>query len=311
MQAYADYFFERNPWERYWARVPAGMVAVSEEVAPSSLFKKTEFYNDWLMPQNNVAAAAGLKIAADHGETIRMLFHYPLNQAAEYDVTATKLMERLKGSLNRTIQLLRSFRDTTEFEMRKAAFVARGNKVAFIVGMGCVLEDANDAAEALFRDAIAVSVSGNRVRLNNAVANARFAEAVSLLCRGHATELSGLPLDTPHGRWLVSIAAIGTGASYSLSGLLPLRRKVFVTVAPLSAEQEAALDPARTSIMFGLSRGEHDLCEHLLRGATLAEASDALQIAKETARSRLKSIFAKTGVARQVDLALLLSKLVQ
>ena len=63
--------------------------------------------------------------------------------------------------------------------------------------------------------------------------------------------------------------------------------------------------------LFGFSRAEHAMCEHLMRGATLAEAADALQIAKETARSRLKSIFAKAGVARQADLLLLLAKLAQ
>jgi DNA-binding CsgD family transcriptional regulator len=48
-----------------------------------------------------------------------------------------------------------------------------------------------------------------------------------------------------------------------------------------------------------------------MRGDTLAEAAEALGIAKETARSRLKSIFARTGVARQADLILLLSRIVQ
>jgi DNA-binding CsgD family transcriptional regulator len=309
MQAYADYYFERNPWEAYWSRVPAGTVAVSEEVAPSSLFEKTEFYNEWLMPQNNVAAAAGLKIAADHGETIRMLFHYPLDRAAEYDRTATILMRRLKGSLNRTIQLLRSVRDMTELETCRAAFVARGNRAAFIVGVNCVIEDANDAAEALFRTDVVARVSGRQVKLKNLVVQTQFAEAVSRLCRGQATEQSSFALHTEHGRWLVTIAAIGTGASYGLSGLLPFRRKVFVTLTPLSGEHETSLNHATTFRLFGLTRGEHDLCEHLLRGVTLAEAADALHIAKETARSRLKSIFAKTGVTRQVELALLLSKL--
>lgn len=311
MQAYADYFFERNPWERYWSQVPAGMVAISEEVAPSSLFKNTEFYNDWLMPQNNVAAAAGLKIAADQGETIRMLFHYPLNKAAEYDVIATSLMGRLKGSLNRTIQLLRSVRDATEFEMRKAALVARGSTAAFIVDGACFLVDANEAAEALFRTGMAVKVIGRQLKLQDAAAQSTFAEAVTRLCRGQSIELSSLPLNTQDGRWLVTIAAIGTGASYALSGLMPLRRRVFVTITPLSAKGHSRMSHATTSSLFGLSRAEHEMCELLLRGDTLSEASDVLRIAKETARSRLKSIFAKTGVARQVDLVLLLSKLDQ
>lgn len=309
LQSYQDHFAALNPWEGYWSKVPAGKVALSEDVAPSSLFKNTEFYNDWLLPQNNVAAAAGLKIAADRGETIRMLFHYPLDKATSYDTTALGLMERLRGSLGRTMLLLRSVREATEMATGKAALVARGNRAAFIVGAGCILEDANDVAETLFRSDRVVKVTGAQIKLMNATAHAQFSEAVSCLCRGQTTDVSCLTFDTAERKWLVSLAAIGTGASYEFSGLLQLRRRVFVTVTPRSAQHEKIADYATTFRLFGLSPAEHALCEQLMRGETLSEISDASGVAKETMRSRLKSVFVKTDVARQADLILLLSKI--
>lgn len=311
LRSYHDHFAALNPWERYWFKVPPGRVAVSEEVAPSSLFKNTEFYNDWLMPQNDVAAATGLKVAADDGETIRILAHYPLDKSPAYDIAAGRLMERLRGNLSRTIQLLRSMREATESATGRAALVARGNRAAFIVGAGCRLVEANDAAEALFRTDTPIKVTGAQIRLQQSSAHAQFSEAVSRLCRGQPTDVSCLPLHTAQGRWVVSLAAIGTGACNQFSGLLPLRRKVFATIAPLTSEQDAIADYATTHRLFGFSRAEHVMCERLLRGATLGEAADALGVAKETARSRLKSIFAKTDVARQADLLLLLSKVAQ
>jgi DNA-binding CsgD family transcriptional regulator len=60
---------------------------------------------------------------------------------------------------------------------------------------------------------------------------------------------------------------------------------------------------------FGLTPAEVKLCKELESGASLFEAADALGIVRETARHRLKSIFAKTDTHRQSELMLLLSRL--
>jgi DNA-binding CsgD family transcriptional regulator len=57
---------------------------------------------------------------------------------------------------------------------------------------------------------------------------------------------------------------------------------------------------------FQLTRAEAGLALHLAQGASLADASGALDIAYNTARSHLRAIFAKTGTHRQVQLITLL-----
>lgn len=262
------------------------------------------------MPQSGIAAA-GLKIAADRGETIRMYLNYPMDRSSSYDATAVRLMKQLRGNLDRTMNLLRAVRDSSEIAVGRAALVARGNRAAFVVGAGCILDDANDSAEALFRLGTAVKVRGRVVTLSQATAHAQFSEAVLRLCRGQAVELSRLPLETDAGRWLVSIAAIGTGASYEFSGLLPLRRKVFVTITPITGEQRPIVDGATTSGLFGLTTAEHELCLQLMHGGTLTAIADATGVSKETVRSRLKAVFVKTDLTRQADVILLFSRISQ
>jgi DNA-binding CsgD family transcriptional regulator len=60
---------------------------------------------------------------------------------------------------------------------------------------------------------------------------------------------------------------------------------------------------------FGLSSGEAKLAVALSSGASLQEAADELGIANETARTRLKGVFAKTGVNRQTALIALIARL--
>lgn len=73
-------------------------------------------------------------------------------------------------------------------------------------------------------------------------------------------------------------------------------------------------DPARPDAFtaemlrgrFQLTRAEAALARHLLAGASLADAAETLAIAYNTARSHLRSIFAKTGTHRQGELVALL-----
>jgi DNA-binding CsgD family transcriptional regulator len=60
---------------------------------------------------------------------------------------------------------------------------------------------------------------------------------------------------------------------------------------------------------FRLTPSEARLAGRLAAGDTLAQTAEALGLSKETLRSQLRAIFAKTGVHRQADLVALLSRL--
>ena len=66
---------------------------------------------------------------------------------------------------------------------------------------------------------------------------------------------------------------------------------------------------AALQVAFGLSEAEARLAARLASGELLEMATEQLGIAKETGRSQLKSIFAKTGVHRQAELVALLAPL--
>jgi DNA-binding CsgD family transcriptional regulator len=61
--------------------------------------------------------------------------------------------------------------------------------------------------------------------------------------------------------------------------------------------------------IFRLSPAEARLALSLAGGATLAKAAEAHGVCVATARSQLKAIFQKTGVRRQVELVMLISRL--
>jgi DNA-binding CsgD family transcriptional regulator len=97
-------------------------------------------------------------------------------------------------------------------------------------------------------------------------------------------------------------------------------RSLEVLVRPLGDREEWSPEPGVATLLvndpeaptegsegilrelFGLTPAEAALCRALMNGHSLAESSGRLGITRETARSRLKAVFAKTGTARQADL---------
>jgi DNA-binding CsgD family transcriptional regulator len=85
-------------------------------------------------------------------------------------------------------------------------------------------------------------------------------------------------------------------------------------VAALVSITDLEIEPAGPPLrmmqeLFGLSLAEAGLAHAIAVGKTLPEIAASGDISRETLRSRLKSIFDKTGTARQADLAMLLAKL--
>jgi DNA-binding CsgD family transcriptional regulator len=86
-----------------------------------------------------------------------------------------------------------------------------------------------------------------------------------------------------------------------------LGARAMLTLTDLEAEVSA--DSTVIAQAFGLSSAETRLALLVGNGTPPALAADELGIAHETARSQLKSVFAKTGTHRQAELVALLARL--
>jgi DNA-binding CsgD family transcriptional regulator/PAS domain-containing protein len=306
--AYAEHFAYINPWNAYWGRIKGTTIAASEEVSPAQNFIKTEFYNDWLLPQNRAVAAAGMKFVGESGEVVNLLVHYPLSKSGVYDRATVKVLTSIRGNLERSVNLAHLLRTDVETAVAKAALVERGRCAAFIVDGDRCLREANRLAERLFVSGHGVAVRHGRCHLADAAADARFAAGLKQLSQGEPSRISQIGFRTATGAWQVSIAALPTAQppGGARLALLPPRRMVLVLVVDLGARGLNAGSLEALGGGFGLTQSEIAFCKRLLLGETIAEAAEQLGITQGTARTRLKAIFQKTGTSRQAELMLLL-----
>ncbi|WP_306226708.1 helix-turn-helix transcriptional regulator [Bosea beijingensis] len=306
--AYAGHFAAINPWNAYWGRIKGTTIAASEEVSPAQNFIKTEFYNDWLLPQNRAVAAAGMKLVGESGEVVNLLVHYPLSRSEVYDTATVKILTNIRGNLERSVNLARLLRADVETAVAEAALVERGRCAAFIIDGDRRLREANRLAERLFASGHGVAVRHGRCHLGDATADARFASALEALSRGEPTPISRIGFRTATGAWQLSLASLPVAQppGGARLALLPPRRMVLVLVTDLGSRGLSAGNLDALAGGFGLTQSEIAFCKRLLLGETIAEAADKLGITQGTARTRLKTIFQKTGTSRQAELMLLL-----
>jgi DNA-binding CsgD family transcriptional regulator len=101
---------------------------------------------------------------------------------------------------------------------------------------------------------------------------------------------------------LIRVLAIASAARSPFLGA-----RVLLTFADL--RPKPGPDPRLLISLFGLTAAEARLASLVTSGAALDEIAGQLRIARETARSQLKAVFAKTETHRQGELVALLSQL--
>jgi DNA-binding CsgD family transcriptional regulator/PAS domain-containing protein len=309
-KSYAEHFAYINPWGPYWTSINGTTIAASEDVYPARSFARSEFYNDWLMPQDRAEAAVGMKIVGERDEAVHLLLHFPLSRSGVYDRAALEIMARIRGSLERSVNLARFLRTDMEKAVAEAALVERSRCAAFVVGGDRRLQDANPMAERLLSSGECVAVRKGRCHLADRNADTRFGAVLEKLSKGLPTADARIAFRTATGTWQVSVATVPLPQQASIGrlALLPPQRMILVLVVDLGSKGTAAGDLAPLATIFGLTPSEIAFCRQLLLGESIADAAEQLGITRGTARTRLKAILQKTGTSRQAQLVLLLTK---
>ncbi|MFE0015918.1 helix-turn-helix transcriptional regulator [Mesorhizobium sp. NPDC059054] len=309
LKSYAEHFAFINPWTAYWENIRNGTVAASEVVAPARSFDRTEFYNDWLKPQKDVEAAAGLKLVGGQGEIVTFLMHYPLSKSDRYEAAAVEVLSRVRGSVDRSISLARLLRKRSEMALSGAALLERPRCAAFVMDTNRAVRDANALAAELFSRGSPVSALRGRVSLSDKEADARFGQMLRAIGNAAESGHSVVAFRDAGSAWEVLLAPLHAGGETSgILTLLPPRRLVLVLVTELKPAAQEVPELSNLAPLFGLTKAEIAFCRKLLAGESVSEIANGQKLSVETARTRMKSILHKTDSPRQSHLMLLLSR---
>lgn len=303
---YSDYqqtYFALDPF----VDLPPGEVVTLREFVPRDELLASEYFQQYIGPVG-VMHIMGADMSDASGLNARLRVTRPGTQP-DFGEAEKALCRLILPHLQHSIALHARL---SQVESERAVFADAIERLA--MGVLILDEDArvvrsNRAAETLLAAHEGLRVgSDGLLQVGDRQQNRAFRQLLDEVLSAHRSAVPGfvraLRLGSADGgsglgllvRPLPRAAATDSGASAQLAVFIsdPGQRRL----APTEVLAE----------LFGFTAAEAALALRLANGLTLDEASSELGVSRNTAKSHLSAVFAKTGVARQTKLVQLILK---
>jgi DNA-binding CsgD family transcriptional regulator len=281
--------FARGRWH------PAGAIVSDQDLLPKAEFRRTEYYNDLLLKQENTNAVLAAFLWRDPERLV--VFNCNRSpQRPEFDNDDKARLRPLLSHLARAFDValrLDSFRSGHADQL---ALLAAALPAVMVVGEAGNVLYANAAGERLLAEQ-----DGLRAGPDGLVAaTPRLTAALRLAMGRAATGEDGGSLQLARPRRGRPLYAVALPLPAETSWLQPDRRRVLLLLR--DPAERPALSSARLRALFGLTAAEARMAVQLYHGVDLAEAADRLGISRHTARACLNAVLRKTETHRQAEL---------
>jgi DNA-binding CsgD family transcriptional regulator len=281
-------------------------VYIGDQLLPQDELKKSEFYNDFLQPQDRVFLAGGL-IARNQNRAIQVALHRR-EKVGPYEPEHLVQIRRFIPHLVRAADMNRRFSELSEIRSATEHSLDQMSVGLILIDEAGTASYSNRAAEEIVSAGSVLDIRNGKLFANRGEATERLQLLITQciqtsLGRGEHPG-GGLPIVSGGGEqtYYVVVSPLKSSQIESALSLGRVCAAVFIG----SAEQTSELSADVLNYLFGLTRAEARLAVELARGYEIKEIAEHLGISPHTARTQLKAVFQKTGTRRQTELVKLL-----
>lgn len=305
-QGYTNYtrYYALDPL----ANLPPNRVVTLDEVIPEDKLAENEYFRMCLAPED-IQYVAGIDLRDDNGHRYSLRLCRP-HSSGNFSEAERLFIQMLTSHIARAIANgVRLVQLDSERQFYAKAIFGRAIGTVMLDEHGHILHT-NHAADKTLAEKDGLSRLHNQIYLKNAELND--------VLRGHiqtALKAQRQPEDQPVPIQAMSIPRPSGKPDYELVvKTIPVDRYIAPNHTPhlilfISDPEEKIEISTRTLMtLYHLTLTEATLTILLAEGKTLDEVSQELNIARNTARAHLRSIFSKTGVTQQSMLVSLVLK---
>ncbi|MDP1772447.1 MAG: helix-turn-helix transcriptional regulator [Methylobacter sp.] len=293
--SYERYYSKVNVWFENSSDLPEGEFITTDRLFPARELVKTEWYNDWLKPQDYFHAMIGHLLKQD---TLAVRLSMFRSKQQPFSADETALFARLVPHLRRSCMIHKKLSEVKRVQATDTELLNR-------LPVGLVLFD--KCGQAVFVNHMAETLDG--FCLNAAsrclAVNANETRALRQLI-GNAAELGQGNAMSLHrnnsNRPLSAIVVSLQNRPLPFSGSVPA-----VALFIYDPDLPLDLDDSLLTQCYGLSPTEARLATALLRGQTASNYAQSRGISSNTVKTQLKQVLAKTQTHRQSELIQLLT----
>ncbi|WP_342250416.1 helix-turn-helix transcriptional regulator [Sphingomonas sp. OTU376] len=305
LRDYSAYHFSTSPYVDFVPRNGVGQPVRTEAIISDEELFRTEHYNDFMLPHGVGRYGTGMVLERDPGGWASLSLADRRNDVDRRD-HQMQLLRLLAPHFGRAFKLRRTLMDSRMAGQAQQAVFDGWMHAAFVLDRDGRVMTMNRRADALVirGDCLVLNRFGQPRSFDDKCSRAL--ETAFAACRASA-DAPIRAVDDPGGVMLPRRA----GASALHAMLWPISSAAEFNLPSLPGQVLLVVsDPDDTppgavawiARRFGLSPSEERLAEAVIAGVPLSEAAERLGIQLSTARTRLKTIQAKTDCHRQMDL---------
>ena len=305
-ETYFQYFASRNPFVRLGSAGPWPLsVMTDEDRFQKEEFIRTEYYNDFLKPQD-IHSVLVVRLGR-HGDMQSTLNVTRPEHKGQFAGSDLEIARRLQPHVIRAFDMSCRLANLNAFTAGLKATLDRSLHAVMLLDDTGKIIYANALAERLLQDAeVLCTVQGRLTALPNELGRRLETLIGQAAGRSGGSRTGGaMALPTPSRIRPLSLI------------ITPLRPDRFTALAGPCVlvsvtDLETRIHPPgqQLATAFRLTPAEVRLALALFEGASLAEAATALGLSAHTVHAQLARAFHKTGTHRQTELIKLMMRLV-
>lgn len=303
---YTSYWHREDIYLAHARNFRSGSVLISSRLVPAEQADRTAFVKEFMAPGGSKEFVGSVVAGADSAGTRAFLSVHRSSRQEAFGKKAISLAAELTPHLQRACVLHRElalarWHQTLALE---ALNLLSSGIVLYLHSERILLM--NKAAEEMIRDDDGISwTTGSSITLHDDDANETLQAIVRRTLAGNRAGEGGrvvVPRRSGKRPYVIVVVPIA-----------PSRADLFARAAACvvitDPERRVEVDPCVLSDAFHLSRAEVKLARLLVDGHSLDEASEMLNVTRNTVRSHLKKIFEKTATRKQAELMRLIVSL--
>ena len=310
---YFEYFGERNPFATFtgddgpveFMRHWSPRVLTHEDQIPRDVTAGTEFFNDFLAPQN-IQSCMMIRLAKSGLETATLNINCSPRKD-RFSAADIEIAEALQPHLVRAFRLGRRLADERRTTEAMSAWSSGAHAVFALRYAGRVVR-MNSAAEAMIRQPASLRVVGGRLTATAPDDARRLDGLITAALSGDTGLRTGgsMAIAVPHGPkpLAVIVAPIRPDPAW------PFHVDPGAIVCATDLNAMVAMPEERLRALFGLTAAEARLALAIFDGASPRDAADQFGVSFQTVRNQLSRVFEKTGTRGQSDLVGMLWRIV-
>lgn len=309
LRTYAEHFERRNVLTvvedptAYRQGRTAG-VATEEAALPRAAFERSEFYNDFLKPQD-IDSALWIRLELAEREVCTITVGRP-ERRGRFETSDMEAAVRLRPHLVRAYKMGRNLAGRLGLAHDLTQAVEGSLHAILILDASGRVVHANRRAASLLGEDRGLGLAAGRLFASNPQANATLQKLIaSGLAAGGDRAGGAMGIPSPTRRLPLALRTSPIpGRDMPIFGA---PGGLLVSVADLDRQLRSPADELR--LLFGLTAAEARLADAVFEGLSLPEAADRFGLSLHTVRFQIARVFEKSGVARQTDLVKLMMRL--